>query len=112
MDIGEHGNVNFLFDLFQDTEPFIDAGSAKAANRCAIGLVVRRFENERNIQGPSHALDDFCHEESVLLAFDHAGSGDQEKSSRSHTDAIGDLKRDAQDRLGYKLQASGSSKIT
>ena len=88
----------FLFYFFQNAQAFFKAGSAEAANRSAIGFVVRRLEDKRHIQRTRDALDDFCHEERVLFAFDHAGAGDKKEIAGTDADVI-DLEGSCQRRL-------------
>jgi hypothetical protein len=83
MHIGQYRHLELLFDLFQNAEAFLQTRPAKAADGSAIRLVVTRLKNERKLERPSHTLNDFRHSDSVLLAFNHARSGDEEQIARS-----------------------------
>ena len=50
--IGQHRNLKFIFNFFQNAQAFLHAGPAKAANRSAVGFVVAGFEDEREIRAP------------------------------------------------------------
>ena len=60
--VGEHRNVDFIFDFFENAQSFDQTRSAKAAHRSPIGLIVGSFKDERNVERAGHALDNFCHE--------------------------------------------------
>src|SRR5947209_11503132 len=47
--IGQHWYVNFVFYFFQDAKAFVESRSPEAADRCAIGFVVRGLKNKRDI---------------------------------------------------------------
>ena len=86
--VRKHRNVDFVFHLFQNAEALGESGAAKAAHRGTVGFVVGRFEDERNVQRAGHALDDFRHEEGVLLAFNDAGAGDEEQIAGADADTF------------------------
>jgi|SRR5579872_2485408 len=95
MHIGEHGHVDFLLNFFQDPQAFCETRSSKAAYRCAIGLVVRSFKNEREVQRSGYTLDDFRHEDRMFFALNDTRSGDENKVPRTDVDAL-DLERQFQ----------------
>jgi hypothetical protein len=90
VNISEHRNLDFIFDLFQDAQAFLDARPAKAADRRAVGFVVTGFEDKRETECPGHALDDLCHTNGVLFALNHTGAGDEEEIPRANAD-VADL---------------------
>ena len=59
----------------------LQARAAIALDRGAVGLVVRRLEDERQLQRAAYAFDDLGHPHRVLLAFDDARPGDEEQFS-------------------------------
>ena len=61
MDVSQYRNVHFIFYFFQDTQAFSQAGSSIAPNGSAIGFVVGRFKNEREVERASDSLDHFRH---------------------------------------------------
>ena len=79
MYVSQHRHVHFVFHFLQDAKSFGEAGSAKTADGSAIRFVVRGFEDEGNVQGTSHALDDFRHEERVFLTLNHTRTGDEKQ---------------------------------
>ena len=90
VDIRKHGELNFVFDLLENAQTLFHAGSAKAANRSAVGFVVADFEDKRKLERPRHALDDLGHANGVLFALDHAWTGNEEDIARADAD-IADL---------------------
>jgi len=88
MNVSQHRHVNFIFHSFQNAQSFDESWPAKTAHGSAICLIVRGFEDERNIQRARYALDDFRHEERVLFAFDDAGTSNQKQVTRSDPDAF------------------------
>src|SRR5688500_5217701 len=48
VDVGENGNAQSLFDARQYVQTFLNARTAKRPQRCAVRLVVRGLEDERN----------------------------------------------------------------
>ena len=81
MHVGEHRQTRRLGDRPQDACAFTQAGPAKAVDRCAVGLVVAGLEDVRDGEVGGDALDGLGDRSGVLLAFDHAGAGDEEELS-------------------------------
>ena len=98
MNVGEHRDVHFVFDFFQDAQALFEAGAAEAVDRGAVGFVVGRLEDEGHIQRTRDALDDFRHEQGMLFAFNHARARDEEEVARADADVI-DLEGSCQRRL-------------
>src|SRR5208282_4529893 len=90
VNVRKHRELKIVLDLLQNAQAFFDSGPAKAANRGAVGLVVAGFENERKIERPRHALDNFGHANGVLFALDHARAGNEEEFAGANAD-IADL---------------------
>ena len=88
VNVGEHGDVYFVFYFFQDAQAFFQARAAKTADRGAVRFVVGRLEDERHVQRASDALDDFRHEKRVLLALNDAGASDKEQVARADADVV------------------------
>ena len=86
VDVGEDGEAGGLSEAAQDRGAFDEAGSAEAGDGGAVGLVVGGFEDERNAEVGSDALDGFGHGADVLLALDDAGAGDEEELSGTDAD--------------------------
>ncbi len=80
--------MDFLFYFLQDAQAFLESGATEAFQGRAVGLVVGRFENERDVQGAGDALDDFRHANGVLFTFDDARAGDQEESAGTDADVV------------------------
>src|SRR5580658_740551 len=97
VDIGENRKLNFVFDLLQNAQTFLNPRSAKATNRSAIGFVVTGFEDKRKPKRPRHALNDLRHANGVLFALDHARPRDEEEIARADSD-IADLEGGGQKR--------------
>jgi hypothetical protein len=76
--VSEDRHVHFILYFPKNTQTVLQAGAAEALYGSAIGFVVGSFENEREAQGPSDALDNFCHADGMVFAFDHARARDQE----------------------------------
>src|SRR5216683_3787580 len=98
MHIGEHRNVHFVFHLFQNAQAFLDPRPAVAADRGAVRLVVRGFEDERKVEGTHHALDDLRHAQGVLFALNHTRPGNEEQVSGADANVI-DLEGQSQNLL-------------
>ena len=88
MHVGEHGNMHFIFDFFQNAQTFFDTRPAIAPDRGAVCFVVRGFEDEGKIQRTHDAFDDLRHAQGVIFAFDHARARDQEQVTRAHANVI------------------------
>ena len=87
MDICQHRNAGFFADFFQDAQTLFQPRPAKAMQRRAVGLVIRRFENVRNLQLARHRADLFCHLQRMRFTFNHAWAGD-EKESGAEIEAV------------------------
>src|SRR5258707_5505039 len=81
MNIREHRDLNCVFDLFQNAQTLFQPGSAKAANRSAVGLVVTGFENHRETQRLGDALNDLGHTNSVLFTLNYARAGNEKETA-------------------------------
>ena len=81
VDIGEDG-VPIGFHAGENPQAFFQARAAETGEAGAIGLVERRFEDER----PGDVADGARHEVDVLLAFDDAGTGDQGQGTAAERD--------------------------
>src|SRR5258708_21049957 len=95
MNIGEHRDVYFVFHLLQNAQAFLHPLPAIAPDRGSVRLVIRRFENEREIKRTHHALDDLRHAQDVLFTFNHTGPGNEEQIAGADANVI-DLKRQGQ----------------
>src|SRR2546425_6760634 len=88
VNVSQNRHVNLIFHFFQNAQSCDKSWPAKTAHGSAICLVVRGFEDERNIQRARYAFDDFRHKERVLFAFDHAWAGNQKQVTRAHADIV------------------------
>ncbi len=86
--VGEDGDVDLFFDFLQDAQALFQAGAAKTLQGGAIGLVVRGFEDEGDVQGPGYAFDDLRHADGVIFALDDARAGDQEQRPGADADVV------------------------
>ena len=86
--------MDFVFHFFENAQALDQPWSAKAPHRSSVGLVVRSLKNKWKIQRTRHTLDNFGHEQGVLLALNHARPGDEKQVARADTDAV-DLERNA-----------------
>src|SRR5215831_7999095 len=80
MDVCQHGKAGFFFDLLQDAQALFESWSAKAVERGAVCLVIRRFEDVRNLQFARYRADLFRDLHSVSFAFDHARARDEKEA--------------------------------
>jgi hypothetical protein len=94
MNVSKDGDVYFILHFFQDAQSFFEARAAKTSHGGAVGFVVRRFEDEGNVQGASDAFNDLRHEEGMLFAFDDAWPRNEKKMTGADSDAF-DLEGDA-----------------
>ena len=92
MHVGEHRYVHLILDLPEDAQAFLYSRPAIAADRRAVRLVIRRFENKWEVQRTRHALDDLRHAQRVLFTLDHAGTGNEKQIAGANADVI-DLER-------------------
>jgi hypothetical protein len=72
MDVGED-RISILPEIREDSQTFLESRSAIGGHAAAIGLIERSFEDKR----PGDFADLGREKAHVLLAFDHAGTGDQ-----------------------------------
>jgi hypothetical protein len=79
MHVGEHRHAERLLHLGEDLEALVHARAAKRLARAAVGLVIGRLEDERDAQLAGDVLQLARHVHLQLLAFHHAGPGDEEK---------------------------------
>ncbi len=86
--VGENWNAQLIFDFFQYSQAFFNAGTAKAANRSAIGFVIAGFEDEWEFERASHPLDNFRHADSVLFTFDDARAGNEKQTAAADADIV------------------------
>src|SRR5215467_4540044 len=79
MHIGEYRHAGLAAHQTEDFQALFHTGTSMAFDRRAIGFVVRRLEDVRNAEPGGGVADRFRHFESVRLAFDDTGSGDQKQ---------------------------------
>src|SRR5450432_1051068 len=104
MHVGEYGQVDFILDFLEDAQSFLQPRPAEAANRRAIGFVVRSLENKWNIQRTSHALDDLRHADGVRFALNHARPRNEEQFAGADS-YVADLEGNA-----HELTTEGTGK--
>ena len=90
--VSQHGDVRRLSDPAQNAQTFVQPRPAKAANRSAIGLVVRSFEDVRQFFVASDGSNGVSHLERVSFALDDARSGDEEELASADGN-VADLER-------------------
>ena len=83
MDISEDRQARVFGDAGEDARPLLEAGSAKALDAGAIGLVVAGFEDIRDADIGCDALDSFGNGARMGLGLDDAGTGDEEELARA-----------------------------
>ena len=79
-------------DPAENAQTFVQPRPAKAANRSAIGLVVRSFEDVRQFFVASDGSNGVSHLERVSFALDDAGPGDEEELASADGN-VADLER-------------------
>src|SRR5262249_10888071 len=79
MNVGDDWRAYPLLDSSQYAQPLLHSQAAERAGRSAVRLVVRGFEDERNVQPGRDSRNLASHHRRVLFRFDHAGTGDQEE---------------------------------
>ena len=77
--VGEHRHVDLPADLVEDAQALLHARTAKRRVRTAVGLVVRRLEDERNCERRADRLQLAGDIHLQLPRFDDARTGDQEQ---------------------------------
>src|ERR1700730_18319597 len=78
VNVGEHRDVYFVFHLLQNAQAFFHPRPAITTDRGSVRLVIRRFEDKREIKRTYHTLDDLRHAQHMLFAFNYTGSGNEE----------------------------------
>ena len=81
VDVGKDRDAVRGADGLEDAAAFGEAGTAKGADRGAIGLVVARFEEKREAEIGGDALEGVGQGAGVVFGLEHAGTGDQEELS-------------------------------
>jgi len=87
VDVGEHGQAGALGDGAQDAAAFGEAGTAKAPERGAVGLVVAGLEDVGDTEIGGDARDGVGQRAGVGLGLDDAGAGDKEEPAAAYGDA-------------------------
>src|SRR5881296_532644 len=77
--VGQNGYADLLAHLSENLQSLAKARTAERFDRCAIGLVVRSFENQGNTAGGCDLLQLEGHEHDMLPAFDNARTRDEKK---------------------------------
>src|SRR5271169_4257589 len=86
IDIGEHRHAHNIPNFVENPQSLGQAGTSKAANRRAVCLVVRGFENIWKFSVSSNRGDGLGHLKRVLFAFDDTRAGNQEQPSAPDID--------------------------
>ena len=79
--VREDGDADLFTDALEDAQALFHAGAAEGRARRAVGLVVARLEDVGNAEFVGHFLEGARDVEGHLLAFEHAGAGDQKEGA-------------------------------
>ncbi len=81
--VGQHGEARGLGNGAQDARTFAQAGTAKAGDGGAVGLVVGSLKDVRHAEIGGNASDAFRHASGVGFGFNDARAADKEKLARA-----------------------------
>src|SRR5207248_1924805 len=79
--VGKHRNVHFVLYFSENAQALGEPGPAITAYGCAIRLIVRGFENERQVERARDAFDHLGHKQGVLFALDDAWPCNKEQTT-------------------------------